>query len=448
MQNQGSVEPARRLTADGRRYFAFTALNITSVALISRDLIALLSVRLGAGPFLLGAINSLSYFTFGMIPLGRLFIDQRRPVRHMVVQWRLRYLSLSLAALALFGAPLLPGDAALAIYFVGLLGFFVAKGFGMTARGPIVGHVSDGGDRESFLSRVQLVSAAVQIVARLGVALLLGADASRMRFAIVLLVAVAIGSVGSFFLARVSEPSEGEGRRAPRSVAPRQLIAVARRLPRLLSYVVIWAALSGIQLPFIVLFFRSLGGLGDNGIMLGTAFGSVIALAPLIAARRWMATSGAGRFLTIAAIALVLASGLMLALGLTQALPRGLLLAVVAFGLFRSGQEIVLVAGDSYLLDSVERQDRLDAGMIYQVLRGVAGVVGSFGGGAIMSALDASGRLDDNARFAALWSLTLVLGLCLVVVSWTMHRTRHTGGPATVANADLSSTHHTPRSQS
>lgn len=442
-QSMGAVH---RLDADGRRYFAFTALNITSVALISRDLIALLSVRLGAGPFLLGAINSLSYFTFGMIPVGRLFIDQERPVRHMVVQWRLRYGSLTLSALALLASPLLPGDVALALYFVGLLGFFIAKGFGMTARGPIVGHVSDGVDRGTFLSRVQLVSAAVQIVARLSVALLLGVEASRTRFALVLLAAVAVGSAGSLFLSRVSEPAAAGGGPRSHRVAPRELFAVARRLPRLLTYVVIWAALSGVQLPFIVLFFRSLGGLGDNGIMLSTALGSVVALAPLVAARRWMRAGRSGRFLTIAALALLIASGMMLALGLSPTIPSGLLLAIVAFGLFRSGQEIVLVAGDAYLLDRVDREQRLDAAMIYQVLRGVAGVVGSFGGGALMSLLAASTPLDEHARFAVLWSLTAVLAVGLVSVSWTMHRSPS----QSVSTADTTRTdsHNTPRSTS
>ncbi|HUX22544.1 MAG TPA: hypothetical protein VMW69_14995, partial [Spirochaetia bacterium] len=187
-------------------YYLFTGLNIASFELVAPDVITLMAILLGASSILIGAVNSLSYLSFAVVPLGRFFVRREAPVHSMVVQWRARYVSLLLivAALALnrFAGHLV----VMVLFFAGLLGFYLGKGFGTAARGPVLGHVSEGEDRGAFISLTQVVNVAVQIAARLFIVGFLTASSRAVAFIPIVAGAVLIGFAGSAFLQRISEP--------------------------------------------------------------------------------------------------------------------------------------------------------------------------------------------------------------------------------------------------
>lgn len=401
-----------RNRSDRRSYYAFAGLNNASIQLVAPDVITLLSIVLGASPLLIGVINSLSFVTFTVVPFGRLIIPKGAPVHFMVFQWRARYLSLFLVVLALVLSQSSGHTVVILLFFVGLCGFYLGKGFGTAARGPVIGHVSEGSDRGAFLSRAQVISISVQIGMRLTIAGLLSSNSPPSAFIPIVVLAIVVGFGGSVFLQRISEPPPASVPRNPGASRARgAALRLAKAILPILLYVFLWALFTGMALPFFIVFLKTVVHLGDNAIILCSIAGSGGALMAMLAANRWMDQLGPRRFL-VGAAGLYVASVLLMLVDTTLRIGiSGLLFGSVVFVLFRSAQAVVLAAGDAFLLNSIRPAERLDGGIFYQVVRGVGGIIGSVTGGAVVNALHHVGRLGAEAQFRRFWLLCLAVAL-------------------------------------
>jgi MFS family permease len=181
------------------------------------------------------------------------------------------------------------------------------------------------------------------------------------------------------------------------------------------------------SIPFFVVFLERVVHLGDQAIVLCTAVGSAGALLAMIGGNRGMDRLGPGLFLGGAALLFVVSTVvLILYTALHPAIP-GLLLGMVVFALLRSGQAVVLAAGDAYLFNRIAPRDRLDGGILYQVARGAGGIAGSIGGGLIVSALVRSGRLSLDRQFLWFWIIALCVACLYFAAAVALRRTEHPG---------------------
>lgn len=402
---------------DRTSYYLFTALNIASFELVAPDVITLMAILIGASSILIGAVNSLSFLSFAVVPLGRFFVVAEAPVHSMVIQWRARYVSLLLIVAALALNRSLHHELVIALFFLGLCGFYLGKGFGMAARGPVLGHVSEGNDRGAFISLTQVVNVAVQIVTRLVIVGFLIASSKAGAFIPIVATAVLIGFGGSVFLQRISEPPADQAMPSKRGI--RELsspLHLLRTIRPLVVYIFLWAVFSGMLLPFFVVFLKQVVGLDDDAIVLCVAVGSAGALFAMYGGNRGMDRLGPGFFLGGAALLFTLSILILIAYTSAHVPVSGLLLGFVVFALFRSGQAVVLAAGDAFLLNQIDPRDRLNGGIFYQVARGAGGIAGSIGGGLIMSGLRHSRSLSLTHQFLLYWFVAFGV-VCLYLVA-------------------------------
>lgn len=403
------LSPAQR-TAAQRIFYLFNLFNVCSFQCLSGNLITLYGLRVGLGSVMIGLLLACIPLAQFMPIAGRIFVNRFGNVRSMGVFWIARYvLAAPLLAVSLFAGA---GQtrAAVVLLFIGVLGFNLARGLGMTGMQPVIGHLTTPEDRGLFMSRMQLVIHGVIVVTGLLMGLILDRESPLVVFTIILAVGVVTGVISIFYVFRLPEPPR-EPRAAPFLPAASAALRDAT-VRRFLILVLAVFAGSFMVTPFFILFLRQVYGMGDDAIMLITVVGSFGAIVMALLSGLMTDRIGAQPLLVLSAC---LMGAVMLPLVVAPPLPAPAAWAygAAAFFLFLLGTSGMQSASTVYFLSICKAEERLNLGVLYMTATGLGGVLGSLAGGAL---LDLLGRaLGETGSFRAFFAVLTVLFALIAV---------------------------------
>ena len=403
-QNQRrELSPVQR-TAAQRTFYLFNLFNVCSFQCLSGNVITLYGLRVGLGSAMIGVLLACIPLAQFMPIIGRAFVNRLGNVRAMGLFWIARYvLAAPLLAVSLFAAA---GDTgtAVSLLFVGVLGFNLARGIGMTGIQPVIGHLTTPQDRGLFMSRMQLVIHGVIVVTGLLMGLILDQESPLVIFTVIIGVGVIAGGLSTVYVFRLPEPP-----REPRAAGLLAATGSALRdatMRRFLILILAVFAGSFMVTPFFIVFLRQVYGMGDDAIMLTTVVGSFGAIVMALLSGLMTDRIGAQPLLVLSAAVM---GAVMLPLVVAPPLPAAAAwgFGAAVFFLFMMGASGLQSASTVYFLSICKAEERLNLGTLYLMATGLGGVLGSLAGGAL---LDLLGRaLGETGSFRAFFAVLTVL---------------------------------------
>ena len=397
----------RRLRAT---QYLFSALNSLSFSLLSGSIITLYALRLGASGTAIGALSAFASLTFFFMPVGRALIVRRRIIDVFGWGWILRYISM----IPVLVTPVFVArgrlDIALLLLILATAGFNLFRGVGMIGNNPVLAFLGGDRDRGAFLSNLQIINSLASIGTYLAVALALGRNASPFRYALFMGVGIVSGIVGSLLLFRLPEPEEYRPTKA--STLPQAIREAVRSRP-IRDYFLVFSVISfvaGTVRAFLVVYARAVYASGDDYVMIYTLIGSLGAVAMGVLTRKLVDRIGAkplyGIYTAATALSLV---PVIVSPGIASTLWIIVFLVVINFvsGFGLAGEEN---AAQTYYFSLIPTHRTLDLAIVYYLVYGFAGAMGSALGGMALdglSALGFSASMSYRILFAGLFVLLM-----------------------------------------
>lgn len=428
MSTLGYTQTQKR---SARRYWnAFTVVNSLSFTLLIGNFLTIYALRLGATSLQIGILSSIEFLAFFLMLPGRRAVARFGAIRSMSIAWTVRYLvSIPMALspfIALRGSPAL----ALALVFVGVIGFHTARGVGMVGNSPIMGELSAGKDRGRYLAYLQLLADVASLGTGLTIAFTLGEHAPLGRYGLFMIVAVVLGLIGAALLLRIPElPKEGSGAR--QGLLAETKTALARpAFRRFITAYALFATIIGMIRPFLVVYTKSVYLVSDSRAVLFTVIGSIGAITMSLVARRVMDHVGAKPIIVICGIVTavsLLPAAVSPALGQTT-------LAVLLFFMFFAftlGSIGTGSALQTYFYNIIAPEERVNLGMVYLLTMGATGFIGSAAGGSLLELLERF----THGQAAVAFRLFFIAGLTLLAltVAFPLRRLERLGGLSVIS---------------
>lgn len=399
-----------------RQFYVFTFFNVISFSFIGLDIMTLYTLRLEASSIFVGMLSSFFFMTFFFTLIGRRVVQRVGAVQVFGRFWLIRYMLM--IPVALTALPFLRENrgVVLVIIALGVLGFNVSKGIAIAAHPPVLGEITGDRDRGSFLSRNQLIIHLMRIVTGISMALLLGRASPIGTYAVFIVTGVVAGLLASRAIFKLPEPSgvsspsrETNLLQAARHAWSSSQFRHLTLVGGLATFVVSMAT------PFLVVLFKELYGHLDSSIVLFTVAGSVGAVA--MALISGFLVDQVGSKPLIFAFTVVTAA-VFAAIVLQPGAGGGIaavVFPIVAYFLFQMGHFGMMNAADTYFFAATKPEERLDLGIFFGLMKGLAGFIGGFAGGVYLSLLKQ--WIPDNQFlvfqlfFAAITVVLVVIGI-------------------------------------
>lgn len=378
-----SAEQRRR----GRsRLLWFGVFNSLSFTLLTGNLISLYLLRLGASIGMIGVIASFSYVAFFFLIVGRPLVPRFGVIRLFAWAWLYRYIAFIPVLVApvflLNGSP----TAVFLLVGAGVFGFHTFRGIGVVANAPLFSGFAGITDRGRFLSHFQMIASLVSIIVGVAVAYLLGTQAAIGRYVLFLGAGVGAGIIATGLLFAIPELEE------ERESAKRPLLPVIREMlgrPQIRIFFgmfLLIAVASGVGRSFFIVYAKQVHGFTDRLAFLMVAVGS---LGNFLAG--YLGSVLLDRLGARPLILFSLAAYLVSLIGAVAIPAVGGVAAIASVGtvfflgtLGYSGNENSCQA---YFFGVTQRDDRLNLGIVFYLVLGTGGMIGSFTGGFLLDAL-------------------------------------------------------------
>lgn len=406
----GSGRRKTRLERQRSRFLAFNILNPLAFLLLSGNIPSLFALELGASGTYIGILGSLNFLTHLFMPIGRRAIQGRPIITVFGRAWMGRYAGMLLAVaapfLSLAGRP----GLGLAFLFAGTLAFNVFRGVGMIGNNPVLGMMAGERDRGAFLSSVQIVNSLTVLVASVATTLILGRWGGEILYAGLFALGLSLGFAGASILLTLPEPE------AYRPAAGSSLLATVKEGwadPRFRRFVSVFAPLSfsaGTARTFIVTHARVLYEQNAGLVMLYYVAMNLGSLAAGYLSRKATDRLGA-KPLYVVFLAVSTAAMLPAAISPEFGTTAGTLafLAALNFlvGFGVTGEEI---AGQNYFFSIVKPAWMVDLGVIYFMIYGLGGALGSAAGGVFLDGMESMG-VGTAWSYRLLYIVTMTITL-------------------------------------
>jgi len=379
------------LTAEQRgrgrhRLLWFGFFNSLSFILLTGNIISLYLLRLGASNALIGVIASFSYVAFFMLFVGRALVPRVGVIRLFAWAWLFRYIVFIPVLLA---PVFLLNHSAQAVYLLvgtGVLGFHVARGVGLVANTPLFSGFAGSAERGRFLSQFLMVGSTAHVTMGVLVAFLLGDHAGIGRYVLFLAAGVAAGIVATGVLFGIPElEEERESARRPIGPIIREMLAQGEMRRYFLAFFLV-AITAGIGRSFFIVYAKQAQGYTDRLAFLMVTLGSVgnflsgylgSVLLDRLGARPLILFSLVTYIASLLLAVFLPVSGSIALVGI-----MGILFFAATLGY--TGTENSFQA---YFFGMTNRDDRLNLGIVFYLILGFGGLIGSFSGGFILDAL-------------------------------------------------------------
>jgi len=406
----------------GRRLFlSFELVNALSFTLLTGNLIVLLLLRFGADPFTIGIIQAFSYVSFLFMPLSKRIVPKAGLINTFGWSWTLRYI----AIIPLVFAPILVGSGnsvlGIVLVVVGYSLFQILRGFGLIANSPLTQALSAGKDRGAYLSQKNLMINIAALLAGLLVSLGLGSYAPLERYSLFLGIGVALGFVGCIIIFKIPEPPSARfGASSPFFADVR----VAMKDPSFARFVVpfsLFMFVGGMGRSFMIVYAKNAYGFGDDAAMILTVVAGLGAVVMSLFSRVVLDRVGPKPMFILFTLAFLLS---ILPLGLFLPLPgiMGWLLLIAVFFFGSLGGAGGENAAQAYFLNIVGKERQFNVGMLYFLILGFAGAIGSVLGGSLLVNIPLLTGLGTGNVFRIFFGLVFVLGIVSLLFQFRMDR--------------------------
>ena len=256
-------------------YNLFNIFNALSWAFLAGNIVTLLALRLGANSTYIGIISAVLYVAFFFLPIGKILSRRFPIVKIFSFTWASRAIGMIPLLFAPFVFAFGYRDIALFLIFIGVVFFHVIRGIGMIANNPVLSYLSQGADRGSYMTQIQIINSAVGMFAGFIIAMLLGRDPPLFLYAIIMAVGIVCGVSSGLLLGKIPEPEREEGLKNKKLV---EIIKEAMAQPsiRLFIFILLMVALvSGVSRTFLVVYGREVFAQSDGMIFLYAVFGGL-----------------------------------------------------------------------------------------------------------------------------------------------------------------------------
>lgn len=395
-----------RAKVKGRKtYQIVQSFNVVSFTLLSGSVLTLYALKLGADSFFIGLISSLVNLSLLFMIAGRGLVSRLGPRRQYGLGWILRNLTM----VPILLAPLFIGNraAALILIFFPFLCFNIFKGIGLVGFNPILGSLSEGKDRGSYLSKLQINIHAILIVTNLCIAFFLGVDAKISRYVVLIGAGIGFGIVAAIFIFRLPEPAAES-----RSTQPKFSAGIRDGLRRrdFRTFIVlasIIAFIAGMANPFLLVYSKKVYKLSDSFAILFLVVGNIGAIAMGILVRKLIDRLGAKPLYIVFLGVLCLSIIPILISPSLESVPKYIFLGALFF-FYNFGFIGGVNSAQNYFFAITNATEHLNLGLLYNVVGGAAGTVGSLAGGALLNGFDSLFDSEIHS-FRALYGLVFVL---------------------------------------
>ena len=407
-----------------RRYYLHSILSGVSFRLLAGSIITLYALRLGAGNTFVGLLSSFMHVSMLFLLVGRRLVARMGAVRLQSVFWAVRYLAMAPAVLTVHPAVRSNPPLAFALLAIGVFGFHTAKSIAMAGQKTILGLLVGARDRGAVLSRIQSLNTGFSTVAWLLVGLALGRDAPLGTYAVTFAVGIFVGLAAAWALSGLPEPQDaeaGSGEKLFDAVRSGLTSPGYRRLTVVIFLKNLFLGMTG---AFLIVQFKRVFMHGDGEIVYITLVGSLGVIAMAALAGLLMDRVGARPLYFAFSVVTALT---LLPIVIGPAAPGGWaawIIPCAVFFFYQMGSMGMANCSQDYFFATVKPEERLNLGVAYNINAGVAGFLGSFGGGLILDGMLASRVFPEVTVFRIYFG---VLFAAMVVVSLAVVRLPNIG---------------------
>ena len=395
-----------------RLFFLFMTFNVVSFQFLSGNIITLYALRLGAGTTIIGLIFSFISMAQVLPLLGRPIVTRWGSVRTMGICWFLRYLLITPAIIAPLFSKHFGSDLVLLLIIIGLLGFNLARGIGLTGQNHLIGAITTDVDRGIFLSRFQIVIHIVSVATGLFIAAVLDFKTPLYIYSIILSAGVLSGFVATYLIFKLPEPPLLNSKKTTKFMS--NILQSFKRsgIRKFILLLITAFSLTAMIQPFLIVFFKQILNQGDNAIALLLVFGSVGAIIMALLTGFVVDRLGAKPLLIISSCLLLLT---IFPLIFFPELNNhsSLIFGAINFLFISMAINGVLSTSNIYFFSIINENERLDMSIVYFLFTGIAATLGSILGGALLTSLESLTNLETAFRiyfiFMGIISVFLIL---------------------------------------
>lgn len=406
-------------------YNVFNALNGLAFTLLSGNIVTLYALRLGVSSTVIGVLNALVFSSFFFMPVGKYLVRRHPIVRVFATAWLLRYVGMIPVLFIPLAVSADRLDIALVLLLLSVSLFHVTRGVGMIGNNPVLNELAVGPDRGAYMTTLQIISSGVSLVTNLLLVLVLGRTPPLLVYTLILAVGIGAGIFSSFMLYRIPEPPRENPADEQDFFSTVQRAFARAPFRRFMVIFLTLSFVSSVARAFLVVYGRQVYHQGDGMIALYSVFGGIGALMVGLLTRLLVDRIGAKplyvsfTFTALLGLALVLVSPAVnfsvseANFPFQQKVIEVLLCTVFFIVNFAfAGTEGV---AQPYFFGLVRPTDILDLGILYYIVYGLAGALGSFAAGVFLDMVSQWG-------ISPLWAFRILYGglslLTMLVLYW------------------------------
>ena len=379
--------------------------------LLSGSIPILFAMNLGASGTYIGILGSLNFITFFFMPIGRRIIRGRSMIKVFGWAWMLRYWGMIPAIGAPVAAALGAPTWSLGLLLGSSLLFNIFRGVGLISNNPLMAYLGGNRDRGAFFSTVHIVNSLTVIITSIGTAYILHLSAGNLTFGILFTFAILVGTVASTILLRMPEP---EPYRPADGTSLGKSLREAWADRRFRQFLYVLAPLSftaGTARTFLLTHARALYDQSSGMVMLYSVFFNIGVVAMGYLSRKIIDRLGPKPlYIVFTLISVAAMTPIAASPGFTSTRLVILFLAGVNFmaGFAIAGQEN---AAQAYFFSIVKPEHMVDLAIIYFLVFGLGGALGSASGGLLLDAFASAGLgtgISYRFLYLTLFGLTLI----------------------------------------
>lgn len=421
MQKNGLTSSQKK---EGRRWYnLFQAINSLSFALTNGSIITLYALKTGADSAFVGLIASFNYLSYMLAPVGKMLEPKMGAVK--VYGWG--WLGRNFCMLPMLFIPLLlKGNLqtwAFAAILVASIGFNIARGIALIGNNPTAAMLADGKDRSRYLSLLLMINYAGTIGVTLFLAFMLRLSDSFASYTLLLFIGIATGVWASALLFKLPDAPRIE--KGGSSVFSAAMEAFKRPSFRIfaIAYFLISFVMASVR-PFLVVYTKEVYGQTDSMSIFFTALGAAGAF--VMSAFSKMIINAVGTKTLFIFFLLMSALSLLPALASPELAGAALIIFLCAFQFIATfGMQGVESNAQAYFFTVIRQDEILSLSVLYYMLYGLGGGLGSVLGGFVLNAFAHAG-FEPRASYQIFFILAFcAFGVLLLLMAQLKNTGKH-----------------------
>jgi MFS family permease len=401
----------------------FNVFNALSWNFLVGSIITLFALRMGASSTYVGILSALGYISFFFLPLGKIVARRFRIVSIFSFAWVVRALGMAPVVCAPLAVYFGYHNLALAMLMLGVALFHTIRGVGMIGNNPVLSYLSAGPDRGSYMTQIQILNSATGMISGFAIALLLGKDPPLFLYSIIMTAGIICGITSGLLIRKVPEPPSGDASPGEEDAKKMNLVGIFREafsqpdIKLFLMVLFILALVSGVSRTFVVVYAREVFSHDDGMILLYSVFGGLGHLLAGTLVKFLVDRIGAKPILVICTMIgmVTMIPILFFPADAIGYLTMGILFLSFLFFMLNFGFLGSEGMAQTYFMGLVPPQKMLNMGMLYFLVFGIAGAVGSFLAGLFLDTLTGRGYSLLTA-FKILYGIIIALTAMVIII--------------------------------